>query len=474
MPAVSPPSRLPLRNPDDDTMTSAQTLPAQVTGTRRITPPMLAALDLADGFVGLPRGTAKPLRLLAAFQRAEPYLGLPHHGFKLVTWLVMLTKPQDWEDGSRPIAWPSAQRQADYLGLSLTQVKALNRSLYESGIFVIRDNADGKRYGRRSGDGRIIEAYGFDLSPLARRCDEFEAIANEARAEQGRIKTLRARVTRARRMIRQFGVEMETRESLPASWPETQAETAVLVAAAGEAERSQDLARIATSLERREIEAERAYRQPLQPVETDPMGSENRPHPIYTNLDENPSETVAAQVSGPKAPAASLPSPQVSGLRPTPGERALADPGASGVHEDPPIRLTPAQLLDLAPRLGHYVISETPSWSTVVDAAGDSLRHELDVSRSLWGHACLSMGREQAAMALAIVSTKAPGYFTRGPGAYFAGMVRKAKQGDLRLGRSFLGLRQQVGTRCTGWRERQHADPIALAETAGVAHGRRR
>jgi len=72
---------------------------------------MRAKLDEADRFTGLPRGTAKPFALLAAFQQAEPYLGLPAHAYKLVSWLVSQTKPQDWEEGSRPIAWPSALRQ---------------------------------------------------------------------------------------------------------------------------------------------------------------------------------------------------------------------------------------------------------------------------------------------------------------------------------------------------------------------------
>ena len=69
---------------------------------------MLTMLDQADRFTGLPRGTAKPLRVLVAFQEAEPYLGLPAHAFKLISWLVRMTQPQDWEEGSRPIAWPSA------------------------------------------------------------------------------------------------------------------------------------------------------------------------------------------------------------------------------------------------------------------------------------------------------------------------------------------------------------------------------
>ena len=38
----------------------------------------------------------------------------------------------------------------------------------------------------------------------------------------------------------------------------------------------------------------------------------------------------------------------------------------------------------------------------------DWLRHDLDVSKPLWGEACLAMGREQAAIALAVVSRAEP------------------------------------------------------------------
>jgi replication initiation protein RepC len=42
----------------------------------------------------------------------------------------------------------------------------------------MRDNEQGKRYGRRDPETkRIIEAFGFDLSPLARRYHEFVRIA---------------------------------------------------------------------------------------------------------------------------------------------------------------------------------------------------------------------------------------------------------------------------------------------------------
>src|SRR5690348_15897817 len=85
-------------------------------GCRRINLDMRARLDEADRFTGLPRGTAKPFTFLAAFEQAEPYLHLPPHAAKLVAWLVRQTKPHDREEGSRPIAAPLAEDQAEFLG----------------------------------------------------------------------------------------------------------------------------------------------------------------------------------------------------------------------------------------------------------------------------------------------------------------------------------------------------------------------
>ena len=87
-----------------------------------------------------------------------------------------------------------------------------------------------------------------------------------------------------------------------------------------------------------------------------------------------------------------------------------------------------------------YLQQPSPSWPEIVDAA-DWLRHDLGVSKPLWGEACLAMGREQAAIALALVSAKPEGYFRSSPGGYFHGMVERARDGGLHLDRTIWGLR---------------------------------
>ena len=404
---------------------SPNPLPNHHTGSRRLTLTMLTVRDRADGFAGLPADAAKPARLLAAFQEAEPYLGLPAHAFKLVSWLVKMTMPCDWQEGSRPIVWPSARLQQEFLGLSATRVKALNRALFDAGIFVVRDNEQGKRYGRRGPDGKIIEAYGFDLTPLALRYDEFVRIAAEAKVERGKMKALRKRATLARRAIRQAGEAVEALGPLPPEWPRLAAETTDLTAAARRAACSEELALVVKALESRKSDVEQWLRDVQEPVKTDPTGAENGPHNMHsTTQPSNPYKdtVIAAEVSS---------RPQPEPQPPTPASNS----------PEKAMWVKATELIDLAPRLAQYVRPGPVKWSDVLDAA-DYLRGELGVSRHLWGEACQSMGRDAAAVAMAIVSTKPEAHFTRSAGGYFAGMVRKHQKGELHLQRSLWALRE--------------------------------
>ena len=96
------------------------------------------------------------------------------------------------------------------------------------------------------------------------------------------------------------------------------------------------------------------------------------------------------------------------------------------------------ELVRLAPRLRPYLRTSAPSLARIVDAA-DWLRHDLGVSKPLWGEACLAMGREKAAIALAIVSAKPAEHFTASPGGYFRGMVARPRQAT-QSGPDGLGL----------------------------------
>ena len=407
------------------------------TGLRRLSLATLATDRSAEGFQGLPDGLTMHGQLLAAFKAAAPSLGLSPRLVHAVDWLFRFTQPQDWGRGGRPIVWPSASVQQEALGLSPTRVKALNRALIEAGLVAMRDSPNGKRYGKRDPKGRIVEAYGFDLSPLAARHAEFVRLAAEAKAERDALRRLRRRATIARNGIAQLVETAAEYGFQDAEWTRLAGDTKAIISALKMVERQEEVALAVDNLERRQVSARERLEHLLtgvaaqghDPVDMGPKGAENGPHQYTYKLGPYPQkDTVTARsesssgIGGTRAPAQ------------TPGRRDVAE--RSRV-----LKLAPDELVRLAPRLKFYLQRPDPTWPEVVDAAA-FLRSDLDVSKSLWGDACLTMGREQAAIAIGIVSTKDPAHFRTTAGGYFHGMVTKAKTGALNLNRTLWALRR--------------------------------
>lgn len=111
------------------------------------------------------------------------------------------------------------------------------------------------------------------------------------------------------------------------------------------------------------------------------------------------------------------------------------------------LHITPAILVELAPRLAPYMPPRynDKSWPAVIEAAF-FLSGEMGVNSTLWARACDVMGRAYAAVALALVSTRPADHFTSGPGGYFAGMMRKFEKNpqDLCLSRTLWALKNEV------------------------------
>jgi replication initiation protein RepC len=400
------------------------------TGFRRLTPGLLKADRTAEGFAGLPEGVTSPGQLLAALKAAAPRLGIAPRLVHAVDWLFRFTQPQDWEKDSRPIVWPSASMQEEALGLSPTQVKEITRRLIELGLVTMKDSPNGKRYGRRYPDrktGRITEAYGFDLSPFAARYAEFRRLAEEGRAERLAMGRLRRRATIARKAIIQI-LETAAEYAIEGEeWITLARESEALTRALRGVERVDEMEAGVKSLERRQTAARERLEKLLGVVETDPKEAENRPH-IYNynpNLDPQEDKVIAAEECSGGGGISQSPAP----VQPKQSEKGM-------VHG-----IRPDELVRLSPKLKPYLRRPNPAWPDIVEAA-DWLRHDLGVSKSLWGDACLAMGRELAAVALAIVSTKEAEHFRTTPGGYFHGMVAKAKAGELHLERSVWALRR--------------------------------
>jgi replication initiation protein RepC len=282
---------------------------------------------------------------------------------------------------------------------------------------------------------------------LAARYAEFVRLAEEAKAERAEMGRLRRRTTIARNGITQildtaaeYGFEGE-------EWLTLARETRSLTVALRRVEQPEEMAQGVESLERRQRLARERLENLLisaattvpEAVDSDPLGPENRPHQYTYKPPLNPQEDTVVASEGCSSP----------GGETTPATGTSAKPQRAGQGGEKPartdggtvMRVSTDELTHLAPRLRTYLKTAAPNWPDIVDAA-DYLRGELGVSKSLWGEACLAMGREEAAIAIAIVSAKPAEHFRSSPGGYFHGMVARAKTGELNLARTIWGLRQ--------------------------------
>ncbi|MFL5288739.1 MAG: plasmid replication protein RepC [Rhodopila sp.] len=429
------------------------------TGFRRLTLSLLQATRAAEGFTGLPPGVSLPGQILAAFKAAATRLGLAPRLVHASDWLFRFTQPQDWEEGARPIVWPSAALQREALGLSETQVKAINRTLIDAGLITMKDSPNGKRYGRRDSAGRITEAYGFDLSPLAARYQEFIRLAAEAKAERTEMGQLRRRATIARKGIIQILETAAEQGFTGEEWTTLSHDSNRLTQALRRIETLGEMTFAVGRLERWQREARERLENLLAEAQpavaessyTGPKGPEYRPHQhTYKSTDDLKTDAVIAHKDcspDPGEVAAKLDGarePRQGSARA--GDAAAAQAAPVRTDSGPLMRLTIDELLQLAPRLRTYLTTPNPVWRDIVGAA-DWLRGEMGISRPLWGEACLAMGRECAAVAVALVSAKPAEHFRTSRGGYFHGMVAKAKAGELNLVQTIWGLRQAKAAR---------------------------
>ena len=164
------------------------------TGLRRMSTSAQLMAQMVGKFDGTAPGEKKGM-FLAAVKQAAPALHLTDKALLMLDQLLAFSKEQDWQAGRRPVVWPSNDLLADVMGVSIRCVQYKRRELENAGLIVVSESRDGKRYGRRGPDRHIVEAYGFDLSPLALRFDEFKAIALELKAVRKARQVLRRRAT---------------------------------------------------------------------------------------------------------------------------------------------------------------------------------------------------------------------------------------------------------------------------------------
>ncbi|MEE7506743.1 replication initiation protein RepC [Methylobacterium mesophilicum] len=160
------------------------------------------------------RDAAKALRLRPALR-------------SILSALCAVWGEQQWE---RLVVWPSNEHLCGMTGLSERALRYGLRDLVALEVITPRDSANGKRFALRGPGGAIIDAYGFDLTPIVARMGEWTSAILDATARDAQRRRAFDLLTVRRRAV------AEALDALLTRFPRTDA--ADLLAAREALERS--------------------------------------------------------------------------------------------------------------------------------------------------------------------------------------------------------------------------------------------
>mgnify|MGYP002039653001 CR=1 FL=1 len=117
-----------------------------------------------------------------AIRDAKEPLGATDRALAILNALLSFHPESELTSDGELIVWPSnEQLTARANGMSPATLRRHLSCLVDCGLIIRRDSPNGKRFARRGRGGQVEQAYGFDLSPIVARAEEFAELVSELR-----------------------------------------------------------------------------------------------------------------------------------------------------------------------------------------------------------------------------------------------------------------------------------------------------
>src|SRR5215471_17406241 len=355
-------------------------------------------------------------KIFHAICTARPRLGVPERALTVLNALLTFHPETALTGEDDLIVFPSnhqLSRRAH--GMPASTLRRHLAVLVDAGLIVRRDSPNGKRYARKDDAGEIEFAFGFDLSPLVVRSEEFESLAADIEAEARALKLARERITLCRRDIAKMiatgieeGVPTRREGQGPADWAEVHAGFRSIV---------EGIPRTATRQQFEEIadELSQLADDVLNLLET---------HVKTENMSTNESQIERHIQNSNTEPPIDL-------------EPALQE-GRAASSEPKPLPSRPAEgsyplgmVLSACPDIVDYAKGGISNWRDFLATAA-VVRSMLGISPSAWEEAQTVLGETQAAAVVACILQR--GTTIRSASGYLRGLTRKAEVGEFSLG----------------------------------------
>ncbi len=369
----------------------------------------------------LPEKAVHKWNVFRAICTAKARIGVSERALAVLDALLSF-HPETVLTGEGLIVFPSNQQLSLRAhGMAPATLRRHLAMLVDAGLVVRRDSPNGKRYARKDREGEVELAFGFDLSPLVARAEEFEAWAEEVRAEERALKLVRERITLCRRDIAKMiatGVEegVPTRRAGqgPADWTEIHTLYRAILARIPRTATRAELEPIAEELS---LLADEVLMLLENHVKTqNPSGNESQTERHIQN--SNPDSPIELEPGFPKKQGAK------SELNPEP-------------RRMPEGSYPLGMILDACPDIVDYAKSGIANWRDFLATAA-VVRPMLGISPSAWEEAQATIGDVQAAVVVAAILQK--GAAISSAGGYLRELTRKAAAGEFSLGPMLMAL----------------------------------
>ena len=308
--------------------------------------------------------------------------------------------------GSGLVVFPSnRQLGVRANGMAPATLRRHLAALVDTGLIIRRDSPNGKRYARRNRTGEVETAFGFDLTPMVARAEEYACLAEEKRQDERAVRILRERITLCRRDVAKMiaaGVE----NGVKAPWDAIRTTYKRVVACVKDEPEAaaEELERLADELFSL-LETHAKNEKP----------SGNADHceqHIQNSKPENVSvlELSLEKASGPTA-----------------------------------VRAYPlGMVLKACPDIDDYTKGRVKSWADLVATVSVVIRPMLGISPSAWEAALETMGEIPATITVAAMLQRADAISSAG--GYLRELTKRAGQGKFSVGPMLMALLKGEGS----------------------------
>ncbi len=277
-------------------------------------------------------------------------------------------------------------------GMAETTLRRHLGELVKAGLIIRRDSPNGKRYAHRGAEG-IEKAFGFDLSPVLARSEEFERLAAEALATRRAAAMARERVTIYRRDIGKM-IEAGVAAGAGASWQGYREAFAALCYRLPRKVTTVSVEPLVDALHALATEIGKALESLVKTLDSD--GNDVQSGVQIENSNTNP----------------------IPDLEP-------ASRGEQGPKVEKTLPLS--VVLRACPDIAMYDKGGVQNWRDLIATAG-LVRGMLGISASAWHDATTTMGETGAAIVVAGILQRAEAI--NSPGGYLRGLTEKSRAGE--------------------------------------------